>query len=717
MQNPTHEDGDLDVTQHRELADPDQLKALLDEHGSDHAVADVLGTSHNNVGKWRRKHGIPTAAAAGRQAPTKPELADPNRLAALIDTHRSDAAVAEALGVASTTVGYWRRKHGIEAAGPGHPVLADPSQLAALLAARGTAVAAADALGVSNATVSRWRRRHAEAATDDPETLKAIVDGAGSDRKAATVLRISPTSVRNLRLDLDVPPAGQQTTADPNLADPDRLAELVEQHGPDRAIAEVVGVAEGTVRRWRNEHGIDPSLPMTKAPDDLRDEDTLRQLVAEHRTDRAVAEAVGTKRETVLWWRQKYGIAPGTATPKELEDADTLRDLVGKFRSDKAVAEQLDVAPTTVASWRHRHGIEAANPTGPKLLHELRDPDTLRQLLEEHGTTVAVADHLDVGADTVRRWRKRHGIRRIPQPPKPSHPALADPDQLTALVHIHGTDSAVADELDVSASTVGEWRRKHGIDPARRPSKEPHPSLAEPVLLDELIDLHGSDQAIADALGVSSRTVLRWRTRHGLTAGPSRSEPDRYEVLDLQDRYGTDEAIANALGVTAPQVAKWRHKFGIDPTRLPTAPDASPADRNPTPDPELTAAADRALRRAVDRAIVLYGQDIPLDEAAEQVGLTADVVRTETVRRYGLDWWHSWQTQHRGGNRIPDGLITEAADLVERGWSVAEAARHVGISPKTATNRLKARHGRAWWNNHVTNRGRTTDPTDDEETP
>lgn len=94
-----------------------------------------------------------------------------------------------------------------------------------------------------------------------------------------------------------------------------------------------------------------------------------------------------------------------------------------------------------------------------KRIPELYDAETLRVLLEEHGTAKAVAAHLDCSYVAVRRWMMKHGLD-VPHPHR--IPELWDAETLQALLDEHGTQQAVAAHLGCTETAVRQGMVRHG---------------------------------------------------------------------------------------------------------------------------------------------------------------------------------------------------------------------------------------------------------------
>lgn len=81
-----------------------------------------------------------------------------------------------------------------------------------------------------------------------------------------------------------------------------------------------------------------------------------------------------------------------------IRDREWVAAQIAEGTSVTALAEAAGVSRQTVYTWLARHGLDVGNTKARP------SPDDLRSLYAEHGSVRRVAEHLDVGADTARRW-------------------------------------------------------------------------------------------------------------------------------------------------------------------------------------------------------------------------------------------------------------------------------------------------------------------------
>jgi len=134
-------------------------------------------------------------------------------------------------------------------------------------------------------------------------------------------------------------------------------------------IAEECGCTEGTVSRWLERHDIETRKGGPRAPQQLRDEEWLReQYVKNTRSTIDIADECGCSDVAVGTWLSRHGIETRgdgySPTPPLLKNKSWLQDqYVEKRRSALDIADELGCSDTTVGKWLSRHGIEKRDVT------------------------------------------------------------------------------------------------------------------------------------------------------------------------------------------------------------------------------------------------------------------------------------------------------------------------------------------------------------------
>jgi len=147
--------------------------------------------------------------------------------------------------------------------------------------------------------------------------------------------------------------------------------EYVEKERTTAEIAEECGCGSATVRRWLKRHGIERRRGGHPTPKKLDNEEWLReQYVGEERTISEIAEECSCGANTVRKWLNRHGIetrGAGPPTPEELTDEEWLREeYVGEERTISEIAEECGCGANTVRNRLKRYGIETRsyNPEG-----------------------------------------------------------------------------------------------------------------------------------------------------------------------------------------------------------------------------------------------------------------------------------------------------------------------------------------------------------------
>jgi len=240
----------------------------------------------------------------------------------------------------------------------------------------------------------------------------------------------------------------------------------------------------------------------------------LIKLQKQYRTDTAIGEVLGLSQSAIFTWRKGWNIPPLEKEEWKPEISKTqLLKLQKRFRIDAAIGEALGVSKSSVYRWREKLGIPYIERGGKKSKLSKIPKDRLIKLQEKFGSDPAIAEALGVCPGTVYNWRKKHGIpaidMSIPVPTKA---------QLVKLQKELGSDSAIAEEFGVSLGLVHKWRKERGVPAFEHRRGNSKISITSKTELVKLQKEYGTDSAIAEALGVHTITILRWRQKWGIPA-------------------------------------------------------------------------------------------------------------------------------------------------------------------------------------------------------
>jgi transposase-like protein len=151
---------------------------------------------------------------------------------------------------------------------------------------------------------------------------------------------------------------------------------------------------------------------------EYRDPDVLRGLYVERGLSLVgVADELDCHRNTVRQWMIRHDIErrDGKKVPK-LHDEELLRELyIEQQLSTTEIADKFDCTSRAVSVSLNRHDIEA-RPMGEPAAPELADRATLREMYhDDQLSTYDIAERLDCGCASVKRWLDRHDIETRPR--------------------------------------------------------------------------------------------------------------------------------------------------------------------------------------------------------------------------------------------------------------------------------------------------------------
>lgn len=207
--------------------------------------------------------------------------------------------------------------------------------------------------------------------------------------------------------------------------------QYINKERPMYDIANELDVSTPTVKRYMRKHGIETrsiseattGVGYSDSTEKLRQEEWLkREYVEKGRSQLLIAEELGVNRKTVRRWLDNHDIERRDKSEYRAQgDVELLHNsswvreqYVQKERSTIEIADELDVGQSTVARWLDEHGIEVRSPSERRAegnVSRLHDESWVReQYLKNQRTIAGIADQLDVGRPTVKRYLERYGI-------------------------------------------------------------------------------------------------------------------------------------------------------------------------------------------------------------------------------------------------------------------------------------------------------------------
>jgi DNA-directed RNA polymerase specialized sigma24 family protein len=387
-----------------------------------HEIGDELGVAHSTVLRYLEEHGIETFGHS--EMMTRGDI-DPLKSEEWLreqywEEGRSVADIADELGISSTPVRTWMRKHGIDTRDNYQQVqgetlrkLEDAEWLREQYCDEGlTLDKIAEDLNVSSRTVRRWMEDHSIERRDSGHSL--LLNSELRDRHPDRIMEL--------------------------LRDEEWLREqYVDEKRSTHQIGDELGVNGSTVGRWMEKHGIERrsnrvanSIRQSDVDlSQLRDADWLRERYwDEEMSAYEIAEEVGTTDNTVRSWMDRHGIEVRAADLaysmglsdgdiSDLRDGEWLREnYVEKERSMSEIAEEFDVSTVVVRRWLRKNDIETRSLSEAtqginteERTKQLRDKDWL---LTEYSvrcrSAPEIAQQLGVATTTVFYYLDKHDI-------------------------------------------------------------------------------------------------------------------------------------------------------------------------------------------------------------------------------------------------------------------------------------------------------------------
>lgn len=155
------------------------------------------------------------------------------------------------------------------------------------------------------------------------------------------------------------------------------------------------------------------------------------------------------------------------------------------------------------------------------MTHKLPDKDVFEDLYyNQRMTIIEIAKKFGVGKTTIQRRFKKFGI-------KINRSFIPDESVILDDFNSGMTVKEIREKYNVSKSFVNTFLRNHGI---HRKKIIPPELKSKEWLKKKIYDEHMLQKDIAELLGVTSLSVLWWKTKHGLET------PKRFKVTDFHDK-------------------------------------------------------------------------------------------------------------------------------------------------------------------------------------
>lgn len=295
-----------------------------------------------------------------------------------------------------------------------------------------------------------------------------------------------------------------------------------------------------------------------------------REYVENRRAMTDIADELGCGSSTIRYWIQKFDIE--TRSPNETKTTEQTRKLrdeswvreqyIENRRTASDIGNQLNVSENAVLQWLQRHNIprrsNSASQHSASVVKKLKDKVWLReQYVQNRQSTTEIADELDVSSTTIINWLRTHDITiRDSVLSETALSRLRDSEWMyRRYVEEWAPTTEIASQLGCSPATVSNWLSEHEI--AVRPQKEsilPEEAVGKlqdaDWLREQYIDHRKTLGEIGEELGVSGRAVGLRLEAHGIErreSKESRLNPEAIRYLRDAD-WLREQYIENERG-------------------------------------------------------------------------------------------------------------------------------------------------------------------------
>ena len=199
-------------------------------------------------------------------------------------------------------------------------------------------------------------------------------------------------------------------------------------------------------------------------------------------------------------------------------------------KNDTEIHEILAISTNTLRKWRRSFGLHKSSGGNIGLYSE-DDNNRAIQLMNDGMNNAEIADTLDISATTIANWRKKAGIANSV---KWNNNKYSEDDNNRAIQMMNdGMNNAeIADTLDISATAIANWRKKAGIaNSVKWNNKKYSQKLKKEAIMQMLEGLTNNE--ISKALDISRTTLYDWRKKEGLP--PSSGGKKSYTIEQIND--------------------------------------------------------------------------------------------------------------------------------------------------------------------------------------
>lgn len=185
-------------------------------------------------------------------------------------------------------------------------------------------------------------------------------------------------------------------------------------------------------------------------------------------------------------------------------DMEKFHVLYNQGLSDNKIAKELDCDRKTIERRRHKLGL----PVNFWQSEVKRNPELIKQMLEEGKSSVEISKLLKVSVTTLTKFKKENNIRSAYD----TKMSKEDIDKAMSLAQEGYMDTEIAKLFEVTAGNIMFHRKNKGIKSQFTYDKI---SKIDNKKFEELFNQDLGDEEIGKALGMSSDGIYSHRMRHG----------------------------------------------------------------------------------------------------------------------------------------------------------------------------------------------------------
>jgi len=376
------------------------------------------------------------------------------------------------------------------------------------------------------------------------------------------------------------------------------------------------------------------------------------------KTLQEIADGCDVREKTIWRWVQKFDIdtRSGGPRPGAWKEEDWLQEqYLGQEKSVYQIADEQNCDEKTIRNWLAEHGIETRDYSdrhpASREQRKYRDEEWLRtQYVDMEKTAATIADDCDVSRTTIYRWLDRHGINTR---------SVEEARQITESRSVRlpdEDDAGDADTADIVQREGGQAQYKGpetGIDLSYQSNvADQNDAVVESPYRDEAwlrnqYEQTGSTTEIAELCGVDRVTITYWMEKFDIERSwgdPNARYRDEAWLREAYDDRGTLEAVAEECSVSRATIGNWMDRFGIERDA-----DAVSGDYDGRP--------EKTLKDLLDAIVELYeqtGEWVPQS--------TYDGKRSQLPSAPSTSWFY---------DKNPGGLSSwdEAVEMAKRRYS------------------------------------------------